>query len=78
MGDPSEEMIALCAPYGGILERVVDLMATGSGTDFTFGAALEQAKRELGFETIPDNIEEAILRAAFRITCSGLPTNVES
>jgi hypothetical protein len=66
-----EEML----PYAPVLERVIDLVM--ANPRLSYGAALEQASRDLAIE-VPADVQAAILRSAFQISLQGFPTKVES
>lgn len=55
--------------YGGVLERMVDLL--GSTKGLSFGDAMAQACAEAGLSHVPPEVEAALLTASFKIIGSG-------
>lgn len=72
MTDSLVEEMKLYAP---VLERVVDLVLKNKF--LKYGDALESAIKELSIE-VPEQVQEAILMAAVRISVSGFQTNFEA
>jgi len=56
--------------YGRVLERMVELLGS-TPRGLTFGAAMDQALRELGLPTPPAEVEEVLLVASLKIIAGG-------
>ena len=69
------DLVEQMMPYAPVLERVVDLV--NADGKLKYGDALAQAKRELGVE-VPEDVERAIIVAAFKVSLNGFPTKVRA
>jgi hypothetical protein len=70
---PSADPADLYAP---VLRRMVEICLTDSAV--RFGAALAQAKMELNVPVLPQEIEAAMYRAAFKVVTSGFPSSIKA
>jgi hypothetical protein len=74
--DITDEELAIVKPFTPVFMRMVDKLF--SDEMLPMGEALELARVEEGVAEIPQQVEDAMLRAAYRIVIHGLPSKIEA